>query len=438
LFVLVNRRCSSVGRFGRSWTSELKSSGKSFAISKEEVWRAYEKVKANKGAPGVDQQSLSEFDSDLKNNLFRIWNRMSSGSYFPPAVKAVEIAKSDGGVRVLGVPTVADRVAQTVAAKRLERKVEPIFHPDSYGYRPKRSALDAVEQCKRRCWKYDWVVDCDVAKFFDTVPWHLVIKAVEAHIAADGPERWVLLYVKRWLAAPIQQPDGTIQVRDRGTPQGSSISPVLANLFMHYAFDRWLCERYPSVRFERYADDAVIHCATRHQAEQVLEALTDRMVEVGLRLHPTKTQIVYCKDWKRRGMHVHTAFTFLGFTFRARAARGKNGTLFTGFLPAISDQALKKLGRVVRSWRLHRRTSRTWAELARVINPIITGWMQYYGRFYRSELYPLLQRINAYLMRWIRQKFKRLRRTKKALAYWDRITFQYPRAFVHWRWIAYP
>ena len=231
---------------------ELKASGKPFQISKQEVWDAWIKVKGNQGAPGADGQSLAEFEADLKNNLYKIWNRMSSGTYFPPPVKAVEVPKAHGpGTRILGVPTVADRVAQTVAAAHLEKRVEPVFHPDSYGYRPGRSALDAVGACRERCWKYGWVIDLDIRKFFDSVRWDLVVKAVEAHTDA----RWVVLYVKRWLAAPLQLPDGTLQQRDRGTPQGSAVSPVLANLFMHYAFDLWLAREFPLVKFERYADD---------------------------------------------------------------------------------------------------------------------------------------------------------------------------------------
>ena len=238
---------------------KLKVSGKPFDISKREVWEAYEKVKANKGAPGVDGCSIDEFEKDLKNNLYKIWNRMSSGSYFPPPVLAVEIPKPHGGgTRILGVPTVADRIAQTVAARRLEEKVEPIFHPDSYGYRPARSALDAVGRCRERCWRYDWLIDMDIQKFFDSVPWHLIVRAVEAH--TDVP--WVVLYVKRWLAAPVRLPDGTLAERDRGTPQGSAISPVLANLFMHYAFDAWMAREFPTVPFERYAD----LCRARHKS----------------------------------------------------------------------------------------------------------------------------------------------------------------------------
>ncbi len=299
---------------------------------------------------------------------------MSSGSYFPPPVKAVEIPKAHGGgTRILGVPTVADRIAQTVVAARLEAKVEPIFHPDSYGYRPNRSALEAVGTCRRRCWEYNWVIDLDIRKFFDSVRWELVVKAVEAHTDA----RWVVLYVKRWLAAPVQQPDGSLQQRDRGTPQGSAVSPVLANLFMHDAFDRWLAREFPTAAFERYADDAVVHCVTRGQAEKVLAALHARMAEVGLELHPDKTKIVYCKDSNRRGDFEQTSFTFLGYTFQPREARRGDGVRFTCFLPAISKDALKRIGKQVRSWRLHRRTGSTAEDLARMINPVVRGWMAY-------------------------------------------------------------
>ena len=411
---------------------ELRSSVKSFDISKQEVWDAYRQVTDNRGAPGVDEVALGDFEKDLKGNLYKIWNRMSSGSYFPPPIKAVEIPKPDGsGSRMLGVPTVADRIAQTVAARRLETKVEPIFHPDSYGYRPNRSALDAVEVCRRRCWDYDWVVDLDVAQFFDSVSWDLVVKAVQAHVT-DLP--WVVLYVKRWLAAPLVHPDGSLQTRDRGTPQGSAISPVLANLFMHYALDRWVARNHPDVPFERYADDVVLHCRTRRQAHQMVDAIADRMAEVGLRLHPTKTKVVYCKDGKRRADHEHTEFTFLGFTFRARAARGRGGEIFTSFLPAVSKQALGNMSRTLRRWRLHLRMSLDLAELAERINPIVRGWMQYYGTFYRSALDPLLRRINAYLLRFLRRKYRRLRRFKKVKAAWQRIIAQQPNLFAHWRW----
>jgi RNA-directed DNA polymerase len=411
---------------------QLKASGKPFDISKSEVWDAWIKVKGNQGAAGVDGQSIEDFEKDLRGNLYKIWNRMSSGTYFPPPVMAVEIPKAhgDAGVRVLGVPTVADRIAQTVVAAHLERRVEPMFHPDSYGYRPNRSALDAVGTCRRRCWEYNWVIDLDIRKFFDSVRWDLVIKAVEAHTDA----RWVVLYVKRWLAAPLQQLDGTLQARDRGTAQGSSVSPVLANLFMHYAFDTWLAREFPTVKFERYADDAVIHCVTEYQARKVLAALHERMAEVGLALHPDKTKIVYCKDTNRRGSFEQVSFTFLGYTFQPRAALGKNGVHFTTFTPAVSRNALKRMNATVRSWRLHRRIGSTEADLARMINPIVRGWMAYYGAFHRHALSPLLHRINTYLLRWIMNKYKRLRSWKKAQRAMHDAAARQPKYFAHWIW----
>jgi len=407
-------------------------SGRSFDISRQEVWEAYLKVRANKGAPGADGCSIEMFEADLKNNLYKIWNRMSSGCYFPPPVMAVEIPKPHGGgTRMLGVPTVADRIAQTVVAARLEKSVEPKFHDDSYGYRPRRSALDAVGRCRERCWEFDWVIDLDIQKFFDSVPWDLIVKAVEAN--TDQP--WVVLYVKRWLAAPIQMPDGSLAERDRGTPQGSAVSPVLANLFLNYAFDIWMARKFPAVPFERYVDDAVVHCRSERQARMVATAIGERMEQVGLRLHPDKTRIVYCKDGRRPGSHEHTSFDFLGFTFRARGVRSKNGNVFTGFGPAVSKTARKRMSQQVRSWRLHHYTTFSEQDLARWINPIVSGWMNYYGRYYRTELYPLLRRINAYLMRWLRKKYKRLRTFKKAHAAWKRTTSQYPRFFAHWRWV---
>jgi RNA-directed DNA polymerase len=298
------------------------------------------------------------------------------------------------------------------------------------GYRPGRSALDAVGVCRARCWKTDWAIDLDIQKFFDSVSWDLMLKAVEA--STDLP--WVRLYAKRWPQAPLQLPDGTLRQRDRGTPQGSPVSPVLANLFLHYAFDTWMVREFPTVRFERCVDDAVVHCVSGRQARQVLAALRDRMVEVGLRLHPDKTRVVYRKDGKRRGVYEYTSFTFLGFTFRPRKARAKDGRMFLSFLPAISRDALKKISAEVRSWRLHRRTGHTFAGLARMINPIVRGWMNYYGAFYRSALYGLLTRINAYLPRWVRKKYRRYQGRKESQEAWARVTKLYPRFIAHWVW----
>jgi len=408
----------------------LKASVKPFDISKQEVWDAWVEVRGNKGSSGVDGVSIEAFETDLKNNLYKVWNRMSSGTYFPPDVKAVPIPKSGGGTRVLGVPTVADRVAQTVVAGHLTARVEQVFHPDSYGYRPGKSALEAVQFCRRRCWRFDWVIEFDIRKFFDTVSWDKVVAAVEAHTDA----RWVVLYVKRWLAAGLRLPDGSTTERAEGTPQGSAVSPVLANLFLHYAFDTWMVREYPGCPFERFADDAVIHCRTLAAAERVLAALRSRMAEVGLELNPDKTRIVYCKDNNRRGEFPIVEFTFLGFTFRPRGAKDKNGVTFTAFLPAISKQALKKLSTTVRSWRLHLRTSRKSADLARMINPVVRGWMNYYGCFYRSALYPLLDRINTYLLRWIQKKYRvGMKQALRRLA--DGHTRR-PTYFAHWAWVT--
>jgi RNA-directed DNA polymerase len=410
--------------------SESKSRVKPFEISKRVVWEAYLRVKTNKGSAGVDGVTIEQYEQDVKNNLFKLWNRLSSGSYFPPPVKAVPIPKAGGkGVRILGVPTVDDRIAQTVAAMYLEREVEPIFHPDSYGYRPGRSALDAVGRCRERCWRNDWVIDCDVRAFFDSVDHSLMLKAVERHT----DQRWILLYVTRWLVAPIQQPDGTLVARDRGTPQGSAISPVLANLYLHYAFDMWLVREFPEVTFERYCDDAVIHCVSGEQAQQVRDALAARLAAVGLELHPDKTRIVYCKDADRRGEHEVTSFTFLGYTFRPRLAKSKHGKHFVSFLPAVSRDAVTAMGREIRSWHIARRSDKSLGDLARMFNSIVQGWINYYGRFYKSMLYPL---PGASTIIWCAGpcKYKRLRRReKRAGELMAEASRRSPRLFAHWR-----
>ena len=410
--------------------SKQEAVSKPFDISKAVVMTAWLKVKDNAGSAGVDGESIALFEKDLRGNLYRIWNRMSSGTYFPPPVRAVEIPKAGGkGVRVLGVPTVGDRVAQTVVRMVLEPVVEPLFHPDSYGYRPGRSALDAVAACRKRCWRYDWVIDLDIRAFFDSLDHELVMRTVRKHTDLT----WVLLYVQRWLVAPLQHANGTLVVRERGTPQGSAISPLLANLFLHYAFDRWLARESPDTPFERYADDAVIHCASEAQARQVLARLADRMTEVGLELHPDKTKIVYCKDSNRRGAYPHERFRFLGYGFRPRLANGAHGG-FVSFAPGVSDTAAKAIRAKIRGWKLHQRSESSITQIAEHVNAIITGWVGYYGRYYRSALYPTLRQINEYLVRWAKQKYKRFRRrTTAARAWLKAIAGREPRLFAHWR-----
>jgi len=406
--------------------------GKPFAISKRLVWEAWLRVKANKGAEGVDEESIQAFEANLRANLYKLWNRMSSGSYMPPPVRAVEIPKKGGrGVRTLGVPTVADRVAQTVAYLYLEPEVEPIFHPDSYGYRPGRSAHDALRVCRQRCWSYDWALDLDLRSFFDSLSHALVLKAVAHHTSL----RWILLYVERWLKAPLQREDGTLEARDRGSPQGSSISPLLANIFLHYALDLWLAREFPDIPFERYADDAILHCRSKARAHVVRDAIVKRLAQVGLELNLDKTRIVYCKDSNRSGSHEHERFDFLGHTFRPRRARNSGGESFVSFCPAVSDEAVKAIGRTIKRWRLHLRNGLTLAALAREINPIVRGWINYYGRFYRSKLISLLLRhIDEYLVRWAMRKYKRLRgRPRRAWRFLMTVAGREPALFAHWQ-----
>jgi RNA-directed DNA polymerase len=406
---------------------------KSFEIPKRLVFEAWEKVRANQGAPGVDAVSIAEFQEREADNLYKLWNRMSSGSYMPGPVRAVEIPKDHGlGVRTLGVPNTADRIAQTAAALLLEEKLEPIFHPDSYGYRPGRSAHDALAVTRERCWGKDWVLDLDIRAFFDSVPWDLMLKAVAHHT----DERWVLLYLDRWLQAPIQMPDGTVVAREKGTPQGSPISPSIANLFMHYAFDRWMDRNFPGCPFERYADDVIAHCDSEEQAEELEAAIAERLGTLGLELHPDKTKIVYCKDANRRGDSEHTSFDFLGYSFRGRFARGRHG-YFVSFSPAMSDKAKKAKSKQIRGWHLNRRVGTDLSGIAGSINPQVRGWINYYGRFYRSTLYFLAKRIEEHLVRWAMRKLKRFRRRKgRAWEWLAAIRRREPRLFAHWHLIA--
>ena len=403
---------------------------KPLPITKAMVWKAYQLVKRNGKAAGVDGQSLEDFAMDLENNLYKIWNRMASGSYFPPPVRRVEIPKSGGGSRPLGIPTVADRVAQMVVKQVLEPQLEPIFDQDSYGYRPGKSAHQAVESCRKRCWRYDWAVDLDIKGFFDSIDHALLMRALQVHTS----ECWVLLYLQRWLEAPVELPDGTLQELTSGTPQGGVISPLLANLYLHYAFDAWMRRSFPHVPFERYADDVICHCRSRAEAQRLMEAMQERFASCGLTLHPEKTQVVYCKDSSRRGQFPQIQFTFLGYCFRPRMAKNRHGEIFTSFLPAVGPQALKRMRDKIRQIDLRRQTYLPLEEMARRLNPILRGWIQYYGRFYPTELRAkLFSYLNQELSAWLRQKHQRLRRKhRRSRELLERIAQQRPGLFVHW------
>lgn len=404
---------------------------KPFCISKWAVFSAWAKVRDNKGAAGVDEVSIEDFERKLKNNLYRIWNRLSSGSYFPPPVRRVMIPKDDGRERPLGIPTVGDRVAQMVVKIDLERQVEHLFHPDSFGYRPRKSALDAVGVCRKRCWRYDWVVDLDIKGFFDNIEHSLIMHAVRKH--TDCP--WMLLCIERWLKAPVLTEDGTLLARDRGTPQGGVISPLLANIFLHHVFDTWMSREHPDCPFERYADDIVIHCRTEAEAQEVKRSVEQRLRQCKLEAHPEKTRIVYCRDSKRRQDHQQIQFDFMGYSFRPRGAQNRRTKeLFTSFLPAISSKATKAIVAEVRSWRIHRKSEKELADLSRMFNPQIRGWTNYFSRYYPSALQRTFRSLNERLIRWTQRKYKRFRTRKGQAAAWLRQQArQQPSLFAHWQ-----
>ena len=402
---------------------------KPYEISKHTVFKAFQQVKANGGAPGVDGVTIEKYEQNLKNNLYKLWNRMSSGSYMPKPVLGVEIPKKSGGKRLLGIPTVEDRVAQTTVKFYFEPLVEPCFCEDSYGYRPNKSAHNAIAITRERCWKIDWVVEYDIKKFFDNIDHEMLMKAVSTH--TDIP--WVILYIKRWLKASVKLPDGEVVERGLGTPQGGVIGPVLANLFLHYAFDKWMQREYPHLKWVRYADDGLIHCRTEQEAKAVLERLKQRMEYCHLRVHPDKSRVIYCKDYNRKGNYALTSFDFLGYTFRPRWVRSQVGKVFLGFGPGASKKATKEMRRTVRSWNIYRRVSDELEMIAQWINPIVRGWINYYGKYQKRELYSVMLMINRALTLWARRKYRKMKRKKKQSIIWLHNYAKFnPNLFAHW------
>ena len=402
---------------------------KPYNIEKKLVYDAYKAVKANAGAAGVDKQTIEQFDDDLMRNLYKIWNRMSSGSYFPPPVRAVSIPKKSGGQRILGVPTVADRIAQMVVKQDVERILEPIFMSDSYGYRPDKSALEAIGVTRKRCWQYDWVLEFDIRGLFDNIDHTLLLRAVRKHVKC----KWSLLYIERWLKAPMELEDGTRVERTRGTPQGGVVSPVLANLFMHYTFDAWMAREHPDLPWCRYADDGLVHCRTEAEAVAVKAKLAARLVECQLEMHPDKTKIVYCKDGKRRGNYPNKKFDFLGYCFRPRVVKTRKRETFTSFGPQVSALSLKAMRKKVRELNVRRLTQIRLADIARKLNPILQGWLNYYGRYCPSAMRPIWHYINATLVAWVMRKYRRYAGRKiQAGQMIGSIANKRPRLFVHW------
>lgn len=396
------------------------------------VWAAYKKVRANQGGAGVDALSMDAFDAQRSKHLYQLWNRMASGSYFPPPVKEVEIPKKDGKVRQLGIPTIADRVGQMVVKDYIEPRLEVIFSPHSYGYRPSKSAHQALEQVRNRCWEMDWVIDLDIKGFFDSIDHSKLMLALERHIS----EKWVLLYIWRWLNASVLTKSGTLVAKQgRGTPQGGVISPLLANLFLHYALDRWLEVTDRNVKYVRYADDAILHCQSKGQAEQLLVALRERMQSCGLELHADKTKLVYCRDFRRRGQHPIVKFDFLGYSFQPRTSKSqRTGKLFAGYDCAISISSRKRLADRLEGLDIDNQSSRSIVGIAQRLNPMIRGWVGYYGKFRAYELRKVFRLLRNRLVRWARKRYKRYRSSiNRAFSWYDRIRKQFPNLFYHWQ-----
>ncbi len=413
----------------------FKDKSKSYPITKEQVWEAFKLVKSKGGSAGVDGLTIDDLAKNPEKHLYPVWNRLASGSYFPSAVKRVEIPKGDGKVRQLGIPTVKDRVAQMVITKELENIVEPLFSDNSFGYRPNKSAHQAIEQARTNCWQYAWVIDMDIKGFFDNIDHGLMIRAVRHYT----DQKHMITYVKRWLKAPIQLKGGTpIQNTEKGTPQGGVISPLLANIFLHVVFDKWIEKEFPDCPFERYADDIVVHVKNEKYARFVLKQIRARMEECKLSLHPDKTKLVYCnrKGRKKRKEAKHNSFDFLGFTFRTRTVKTKDGKLIKGFSPSISRKSIKRIVKECYKLGFHRWTFMDLHQLSKALSSKIRGWLYYYGRYHKSGMELLFRFVNRRLIQWTFNKYKRFKR-RKVLHYARKwlmgIAEEYRYIFPHWQ-----
>jgi RNA-directed DNA polymerase len=403
---------------------------KSLPISKRMVWDSYLKVVAKNGGAGIDRESIEMFNEKMVDNLYKLWNRMTSGNYFPPPVRTVLIPKKQGGKRPLGIPTVSDRIAQGVVKDYLEPSMEAIFHHSSFGYRPGRSAHDALAQCQRNCLRYDWVIDVDIKGFFDNISHSTMMQLLQQHTQ----ENWVLLYVERWLKAGVEQEDGSIAARTKGTPQGGVASPLLANLYLHHAFDKWMEDICPQNPFERYADDIVIHCHSKEEAEQLLARLTARMKEFELTLHPEKTKIVYCKNYQRSGNHDNESFTFLSYSFQPRTVKSRFGKAqrLLVFNAAISQPAKTNIRMRLREVLRTRWSEKSLSWFAEKLNPKIRGWINYYTKFTRRETYQIFYYLNNLIRKWIKNKYKIIGKDKLYKKYREVQTSD-PELFYHWK-----
>ena len=398
---------------------------KEHPITKRMVLEAFKLVKANRGASGVDGQEIEQYEKELMGNTYKLWNRMTSGSYYPQPVREKEIAKKPGGTRKLGIPTVTDRIAQQVVKTYLEPKVDPTFHPDSYGYRPGKNAHMALQTAMSRCGRIGWVIDMDIRSFFDSIDHELLLKAVRYYTK----EKWVLMYITRWLKAEVQKANGELEKRTRGTPQGGVVSGLLANIFLHFTFDKWMEIHYPMIRFERYSDDIIIHCISEKQAQFIQGQIVKRFEACKLAINADKTKIVYClNDQNREKAQAKKSFTFLGYTFKPRYCPTQYGLrLITS--ACMSKEAKNHVRDTIRKFSI-RKFRGNIQQLSTALSSRIRGWMNYYCKFHKWTTTGLWYWLNKKLIEWTMSN-KRIGK-RKAIRWLNTVYNSHPHLFGHW------